>query len=362
VELYITFTWDGDPTSPVTKTVQYSAAQQGVGTTLGQYNNRPAYLTLPETVTKTYRSAYLEMMYTHSRSSTVISLGTVTLGVNGSTVAITENGDTEAFHVVHYFKIASSSFSNGDTIDWTTRTLEVHETKSVSLTNYFFFSNIIVSTYDVDFSQTQQPESPKQTKTVEYDLGGGTDTTVRGDAILSYGGSAWSTTKASAGKQNIVISGSGIKVKNAYLDLSFGISGSSNVNNIVVLFDADNTSSSGVDAHVAEELDVNSYTGSGLSGYMRSVHDVTAFLQQQSDAQFNSGVGVVAGVNVDFSSAVNRYLTTVKLVVTYESDYSPVHAKKQCRRGLQDRDSSSASTRTKSPQGSRLAGRRRCSR
>lgn len=113
-------------------------------------------------------------------------------------------------------------------------------------------------------------------------------------------------------------------MKNAYLDLSFGISGSSNVNNIVVLFDADNTSSSGVDAHVAEELDVNSYTGSGLSGYMRSVHDVTAFLQQQSDAQFNSGVGVVAGVNVDFSSAVNRYLTTVKLVVTYESDYSLV--------------------------------------
>jgi hypothetical protein len=74
---------------------------------------------------------------------------------------------------------------------------------------------------------------------------------------------------------------------------------------------------------VAEETSVSAYNTSGLAGgYFRATHDVTSLFGLQSDGQWNAGLDVVAGVQIDQSGAGARSLSTAKLVITYEQDYS----------------------------------------
>jgi hypothetical protein len=162
----------------------------------------------------------------------------------------------------------------------------------------------------------------KQVKTVEFLLGGGSEIDPRGDNILSYAGSSWNTTKGSAGVRTITLEGSGISVLNAYIDLTFNISANVNVSNVGVVMDVEKSPSQGTNTPVSSEYSVSPWNGSGLSGYLRSIHDVTGLFGYQSDADWSSGIDTVTGVQVDFSAAANRTITTAKLVITYESDYS----------------------------------------
>ncbi|HSE35572.1 MAG TPA: hypothetical protein VLB83_05645, partial [Candidatus Paceibacterota bacterium] len=151
----------------------------------------------------------------------------------------------------------------------------------------------------------------KTMRTIEYLLGSASDNTARADDVLAYAGASWNAVKATAGTKPIVIEGSGIRVVNAYLDVGFIVAGNADIVDLSVFIDVDESSSQGTDAAVGEEMTTLPLQSSGLSSYFRSTHDVTAFFDRQTDAHWNSGVGVVAGLQVDLSAAVNRSLSTI---------------------------------------------------
>jgi len=195
------------------------------------------------------------------------------------------------------------------------------------------------SVIDISPSYSAATYTGKHARTVEYVLGCSGSSydcsdnpgTARSDNQQVWAGTSWSTTSTTtsgcgsgAGCKNVVIEGSGIDVRNAYLDLQFIRESLVDVINIGMTMDVEGGPNPGVGVRVAEEATaITQDTGTGtLSGYMRSVHDVTAFFDRQSDSAFNSGLDVVASVAIDFAAAGNRRLTTLKLVVTYEQDYS----------------------------------------
>jgi len=314
-EVYVTFTWDGSSTAEQTKTVSYSGGQQGVNPTASRWNNWPATIVLPETVTKTYRSAYIETTHTHSETTSTV-MGTTTIGVNANTIDVPEAGDTEAYVWTSFYPIATTTFSSasGD-ISWAHRTIEINQTKTTA--DEWNFANVIFVTYDADFGENGTTPPAKSQRTVEYMLGGGSDNNTRASATLYYAGTSWNTVKATAGTKNIVLEGSNIRVKNAYLDIGFIVSNSANITNVGVTIDVEGSSSAGTDTRVGGELSVGAYNTSGLSGYFRSTHDVTALFDRQTDSQWASGLSVVVGHLIVGPS---KRLTTTKLVVTYEVD------------------------------------------
>ncbi len=319
VEAYFTFTWNGSLGGTQTQTVSFSGAQQGVSGLANVWNNRPAPIDLPETVAKTYRSAYLETKFMHSQAANII-VGTVIIGVNGSTTAITESADTvsEAYTSTYLIKIASTTFSNGDTIAWTSRVIEINETKSVA--DSASFGNQVIVTYDVDLAGADPVVYPKQLRTVEYTLGGGTENTAQGTTITSYFGSSISTTKATAGLQAVTLEGRNIRVVNAYLDVGVIAAAASNISALGISIDVGGSSSGGTDVQAGEAAGAFLLSNTQPSGYIHGTHDVTAFFGQASDANWSTGVSVVAGASTTLSVG-NRALTTMKLVITYESDY-----------------------------------------
>ncbi len=321
VELFVTFTWDGDAASAVTKSVTYSGAQQGTNSTANTGFNRPVFVELPETVTKTYRSSYLFTNYTHSNANT-ITVGTVTIGVNASTTVITKLGDTEAYTSRYVLRVASSTLSGGDTIPWTTRALEINETRNQN--NVAYFGNEVVITYDAALGEND-PVAPskKQLRTVEYVLGASTDATARASAATTWAGSTWGTTKAGGGVRPIVLAGSNIRVVNAFLETSYYTTLSGNTTLENVYLDVEGSSSSGTDVPVGEVVGASIFSTTGLTGHIRGMHDVTALFDRQSDAQWAAGIDVVGAFNATMSAG-NRSLTSMKLYITYESDYSLV--------------------------------------
>lgn len=322
LEAYVTYTWDGNTSATQTKTVTYSGAQQGVSNVANMWNNRPVFLELPETVTKTYRSAYLYTNYLHSNAAATIAVGTVTIGVNASTTAITENGTTDAFNARYLTNIASTTFSDGDTITWATRAIEINESKNVA--NSAYFGNEVVITYDAALGGNGTTASPKQLKTIEYELGGGSDNTARASGAASYVGGGWASTKAGAGTKPIIINGSNIRVVNAYLEVGFIVASAVSLTGLDVFIDASGASSAGSDLPVGEGVGEQLYSSTGLTGYVKGTHDVTAIFDRETDANWSSGVNVVAAASSTFSAAGNRALTSMRLVVTYESDFSLV--------------------------------------
>jgi hypothetical protein len=323
VELYLTFTWAGDQGGAQTKTALFSGTHPTVVPLAAPRHNRPTPIRLPETVVKTYKSAYLESHVTHTDTGTII-VGTITLGVNAATTAITEAGDTESYHATFLHGIASSTFSEGNTISWKDRALELNLLHSMA--EEVYFSNVIVVTYDAALSgNSDAPSEGKHIRTVEYLLGGGNDNTARGDNVQVFVGSSWNTTKGTAGTKNIVIEGSGIRVLSAFVDVSFfSVTGTTNVSDIVVTLDVEGSATAGTDAHIAEGKSTSPFNGSGLTGYVRATHDATALFGDQTDTEWNAGLSVVGSVQVDMNAATNRSLTLSKLVITYEQDYTLV--------------------------------------
>ena len=129
----------------------------------------------------------------------------------------------------------------------------------------------------------------KQLRTVEYILADGSENNVRAGGVISYAGTTWNTTKATAGQKSIVIEGSNIRVVNAYLDVSFQITASVNLTGLDVFFDASSSAFSGTDVLVGEVAGNTPYAGTGLSGYIRGTHDVTSFFATTSDANWSAG-------------------------------------------------------------------------
>jgi murein DD-endopeptidase MepM/ murein hydrolase activator NlpD/methionine-rich copper-binding protein CopC len=321
VELYVTFTWTGSSGGVQTKTVQYSGAYQGTAGGASEWRNKPVFLALPETVTKTYRDAYIEA-YVSRSDATNIQVGTIQVGVNGTTTSVVEaddggagGTDDENYSTILYHDIGSTMFSGGVTIGWKEKTIEINET--INMDDETAFYNVVVITYDANFSETGSSLTGKSTRTVEYVLGGGSDNSTRTTTTTTFAGSAWGTSKGT--DKTVTIKGSGIRVKHAFVDGYAVLTNSANITDLSVTADVTGGPAPGTDLRIGEETSVSPLNTSGLSNYVRFTADATALFDRQTDSDFSTGVGVEVGVTM---TGPSRRLTTLKLVVTYEQDYS----------------------------------------
>ena len=338
VEAYVTFRWAGSLNGPVTKTAKYFAGTSGSVPVLGNTNNSfPFSVTLPETVTKTLRSSYISTSVIHTNATTITN-GIITLSLSGvGTVAITEaTEDTENFRAMYVTRASSTDFFVGGNIPWTTRAFQMLVRSDQS--NEIAASSEMIVTYDADLSGNDPSQGEgKHVRTVEFVLGGGggslitqtgTDASAvgRGSDANVYAGTSWNTTKGTAGTKSIVIPGSGIRVLSAYLDVTSVLVDSIDVTDVELALDVSPGPSPGTD------IDVDQVTRSGVahiyvdnsgvsSPIITAKANVTSLLQMQTDANWNSGVGVVGMMSITGPTWVNA---TMKLVVTYEQNYSLV--------------------------------------
>jgi len=194
----------------------------------------------------------------------------------------------------------------------------------------------MVVTYDADFSMNDIALPQKHLRTVEYVLGAGAGTNAgqTGTDILTtpqrasdanmYAGTSWNATKATAGTKNIVLSGSGIQVVSAYLDVTAGLITAVDVSDLELALDVSPSQGAGWDTPVSP-MRRNGVTylvtdNSGLSSpVLTAKADVTSLLQIQSDSDWNSGVAMVGMMSVVGPTWVNA---TMKLIITYEENYS----------------------------------------
>ncbi len=338
VEAVITFYWAGSGGGAVTKTGKFFAGSSGsVPHLLNSDNSQPFLVTLPETVTKTYRSSYLSTSVLHSEA-VAITAATVRIALSGSApVTITEGTeDLESFRAIYVTAATSTNFDTAATIPWTMRAFQT--TVRVNQTNEVAMSSEMVVTYDADFSLGDPAPTQKRLRTVEFALGGGagtgaaqTGTDNNGSARVGgtnvYAGTAWDTTKATAGTKTLTVPGRGIRVISAYLDVTaVTTSPNADVTDIDIALDVSPGPARGDDVYV-DGVGRNGSTllytdSSGLTPPMVSAKaDVTALFQTQTDAEWNSGLSAVGMMTIN---GPNWYLATMKLVVTYEEDYNLV--------------------------------------
>jgi|GEM_PF-1855912 len=174
----------------------------------------------------------------------------------------------------------------------------------------------------------------KQLHTVEFALGGGagtaatqTGTDNNGVARASdanvYAGNAWNATKGTAGTKTIAIPGSGIRVISAYVDISSTLVTAVNVTDLELALDVSPGPASAEDIAIGQVA--RNGTGliyvntSGTSLLLTAKANATALFQTQTDGEWNAGVSVVGMMSI---TGPTWYLSTMKLVVTYESNYS----------------------------------------
>ena len=175
----------------------------------------------------------------------------------------------------------------------------------------------------------------KRLRTVEYALGGGAGTgntqtgtdnqlsTGRASDLNVYAGTSWNSTKGSAGTKTIAIPGTGIHVLSAYLDMTVTPMTNTDITDLEVALDVTPGPAPGIDVGVSPVSRDGTgllYTqSSGDSVLIQPKADVTALFQNQTDAQFNTGLAVVGMLSVTGPTWIN---STMKLIVTYEEDYS----------------------------------------
>ncbi len=170
----------------------------------------------------------------------------------------------------------------------------------------------------------------KHTRTIEYVLGGNasgtaaTDNTSRASAATVYAGTSWNTTKGSAGTKTVYIQGSGIKVLQAYVNVGFHINtagGNNDLTDVDVTLDVANGPAGGSDIRVgmATAPIIQDRTTSDLTNAYRAYYDVTALFATQNDSQFNAGLATVGSLQ---HTGGARALTFMRLIITYEQDYS----------------------------------------
>jgi murein DD-endopeptidase MepM/ murein hydrolase activator NlpD len=323
-ELFVTFTWVSSGTGDQTKTILYNVGTSPINSVVAnEYHNFPFTAYLPEAVTKTHRSTYIDTTKMHSQSATTISVGTVTTLLNGGSIlSLSEQDDTEAFSRTYVASISASLFTGDSSpqsanITFSRRSFE--DSASISVANIYDVSDVFVLTYDAAFSETGTTESVETIRTVEYALGGGSDGGSRISAAIVYTGSSWNATKGSAGTISVVIPGTGIQVRNAYLEARIVAATSTTLTDVDMTIDANPGPNAGTDGRVSPVIQGTYYATSGLSYWVMARANVTSQLSIQSDSDWNSGVAVVTSLSV---TGPTTQLNSMKLVVTYEQDYS----------------------------------------
>ncbi len=361
VEAMITFHWSGGAYGAVTKTGKFFAGSSGGVPALANSDNMFSFtVTLPETVTKTYRSSYLSTSVMHTDLTAILS-GTVRISLSGGApVAITEaTEDLENFRAMYMTQATSTNFTPDAMIPWVSRAFAT--LVRGNQTEEYAANSEMVVTYDANLSGNDPEASEgKQLRTVEFVLGGGagaaatqTGTDNNGVARASddnvYAGSAWNSTKGSAGTKSVQIFGSGIRVLSAYLDTTSSVITSTDISNFEMTLDVSPGIASGEDI-AADTVASNAATAifvdnSGVSSPLLSAKaNVTSLFQTQTDSQWNSGLAVVGMLSV---TGPTWHLATMKLIVTYEEDYSliPHTALKTVRFPLRSTQAGDSGTR-----------------
>ncbi|KKU77407.1 MAG: hypothetical protein UY04_C0058G0002 [Parcubacteria group bacterium GW2011_GWA2_47_7] len=326
VELTVTFTWSGSAGGAETKTTMYfSGADQGTSIVANEYHNTSGVIFTPETVTKLYRSGFVRTTITHSDATSII-LSNITMSVNGtSTLVVTEQGDTEAFATTYLQPIIPDGFTGGAGVNIENRITPLNLTRSINNAEERYFSNVFVLTYEVNFTENAPTLPSTQLKTVEFMLGGGSDATAaaRTTTQFIYAGNSWNIDRTTAGTSTVVIQGSGIRVRSAYLDTHFQISTAIILRDVDVTFSASAGDAPGVDVRVGRPLQGggNLIQTSGAVQTFSVVSDVSGILNRITSVEWNAGIGVLAGLS---ATGPSWSLAGMKLVITYEEDVSLV--------------------------------------
>ena len=176
----------------------------------------------------------------------------------------------------------------------------------------------------------------KSLRTVEFVLGAGAGSAVsqtgtdannsnpRATDLNVYAGTSWNATKATAGRKSLVIPGTGIRVLSAYVDFTSQITSSAIITDVELALDVGQGMASGTDydLNAVFENIQNAFiwrSTSGIGGNISAKADATMLFQHQTDANWNAGVSVVGQASVKGPS---WNMATMKLIITYEEDYS----------------------------------------
>ncbi len=293
--------------------------------------------------------------------ATAIGAGTIKLYFQASTTVTLNEAteDLESYSATVVHPATTTRFMATSSIPWTKNTFNVSMIGNQA-EEYFLTSEMII-TYRADFQESPSATTLKTLRTVEYVLGGGAGTSAeqtgtsvngsvnRGSDNDVYAGSSWNSTQASAGTKTVKIAGTGIRVVSAYLN--FTASASSTAAGDFTGSELGLAITPGLDNGNIVYIPGNPKTNtmgdnSGVVGpNVRVLADATGLFQVQSDSDFNNGLSVVGVVSI---LGHQWNLPTLKLVITYEQDYSSsAHTEtKTVRFPLDSTNNSDIGTRT----------------
>lgn len=324
VSAYITFTWNAtDILASRTKTVIFGASQKGPGRNVATSTSVAATsLIFGEHSEKMFNSIFLDTSYTRFDTTSITGSGQYTTRVRDVSFTINEGAIVEPHRKNLLDNISPVTLFGSSTS--TDQSFSLNIAQFYNGADYTYQANYIVVTYSFSFTLKPDP-IPRQTRTVEYVLGGGTDDVARASNSLVYFGN--NSISASPTMLPVQLFGSKIKVVNAYVDVSFIMATSASAqttNDITILGSSIGTNGSQNDIILQEDAGSQLISSArGITGYYHGQHNVTSlFAEETNDATWNSG-----GVQVKFGiktihSAGNRTLTSMKLVVTYETDFN----------------------------------------
>jgi hypothetical protein len=175
----------------------------------------------------------------------------------------------------------------------------------------------------------------KSLRTVEIILGGGAGTSMsqtgsdsnnsssRASDANVYAGSAWNTTKGTAGSKTLTIPGSGIRVLSAYVDFTAQVTSAANITDLELALDVSPGPAPAVNVNLSPLIQNGTgnvwYAQSSVTQMITAKANATPLFQSQTDGQWNSGITLVGMASV---VGPTWNMATMKLVVTYEQDYS----------------------------------------
>lgn len=331
IELFITFTWSGSSGGAQTKSIQYYMDNSKYGgtaaTTAQVMRSTLIRLEMPETVTKTLRSAYVENYVVSSDTTSPVDIN---MGVNES--AITSGGTG----FIRYVNTGEGmSFSTLEDIS-----SYVDVTQSSQRLNFNFiadataaFSAKAILTYDVDYSGTGTAVPAKQIKTIEYSFGNSNVSAIASATTVYATGSAtvinaWSTTAPTQADQGILvkINGTNIVVKQAWVELTAQTTAAGSMTDMdIALSTCQGSVSTCSNAPVYRDLPllgspatISYFINSGETNILSVKANAVAAFDGLSDSDWSTGVETIARV-VATGPSLNGH--TAKLVLTYESDY-----------------------------------------
>jgi hypothetical protein len=335
-EVVTTFSWSYSIASAQTKTALFAASLPAVGLNVGTVDKvRNAMLYLPERAAKTFENGFLEVHFGHSNTAALTISSGVHIGFGTSTTAnalsiaeIGGTGGTYSFAERFYAPFAPADIGATTQLAGQRFPFTVEESVDVSA-NYTYFANVVVLTYSVA-APSSYTASPKQLRTAEFTLGGGTDTATRATGVYSYAGATWGSTKPAG--ELVKLLGDDAQVVNAYIDLSFSSTNIVALTGLTVTGDITGTLSGDASGVALYTAPMNQMAGGGstVTNYYHTQIDATRLFTGQSSASLNNGVNI--GIALA-ATGPTRALTTASLVVTYETTYtlSPMQGVKTVR-------------------------------